>query len=323
MKQSPSACLHCHKCTKTCVFLGKYGLDLAGLAQRPDLAYHCFLCGECTKICPAGIDGREVSLSLRRERVKAAGGKMPEKGYGALLAEKRDYRFRSYRAGGKKTVLFPGCNFPAFFPETTKHLVTLLRDRADIGVVFDCCGKPLAELGMKEDEKRIVETIAARLAAGGVEELVALCPNCYYYLKPRLSLPVMSIYEKLSALGLGSPIEADRIPLFTPCPDRTPGILKAHIRTFLSGETEPLDGIQCCGWGGGAAVREPGLAKEFAGKLGGEPRIYTYCASCVGSLTRAGCADVLHVLPEILRVREPFPKGPRSLWNRARFRFYK
>lgn len=322
MKENRS-CLHCGKCTRACDFLNKYGLDLAGLAKRPDLAYHCFLCGECTEICPVGIDGREAALSLRRDRVRAAGGKVPEKGYGALLAEKKDYMFRSYRAGGKKSVLFPGCNFPAFFPETTKHVIALLRDRADMGVVFDCCGKPLAELGMEKDENRIVENIAARLAAGGAEELVALCPNCYYYLKPRLSLPVVSVYEKLAALGLGSPIEAERISLFAPCPDRAQGTLKGHIRAFVRGEMEPLDGVQCCGWGGGAAAREPALARGFAEKLRGRPIIYTYCASCVGSLTRTGCADVRHVLPEILGMREPFPRGARSLWNRARFRFYK
>lgn len=322
MKENLDGCLHCRKCTKICAFLQKYGIDLAGLAKRPDLAYHCFLCGKCAQKCPIGIDGRKVALSLRQARVQETGGKVPEKGYGLLLAEKKDYKFRNYRGGKKKSVLFPGCNFPAFFPEATQHLIMLLREHAQMGVVFDCCGKPVSELGMVKDEQRIVEGITMRLSASGVEELVMLCPNCYCYLKPRLAIPVVSIYEKLTALGLGSPVESARFPLFVPCPDRASGILKSHIQPFLRGEVEPLAG-QCCGWGGGAAVQEPEMARGFAEKFRGLPVIYTYCASCAGSLRRAGCADVRHVLPEILGQREPFPQGGRSLLNRARFRFFR
>lgn len=41
------ACIHCGKCTRSCLFLEKYGIDLPVLKEKPELAYHCFLCGTC------------------------------------------------------------------------------------------------------------------------------------------------------------------------------------------------------------------------------------------------------------------------------------
>ena len=175
-------CVHCGCCTKQCSFLTKYKMDLAGFAERSDLAYHCFLCGGCAAACPKKIDGRAVALSLREERVKADGGKVKEAGYGMLIAEKKDYLFKNYKNGQKKSVLFPGCNFPSFFPKTTDYLISLLAEKADMGVVFDCCGKPVLELGMAKDSEQGMEKLKSRLLAAGAEELVVLCPNCYYFL---------------------------------------------------------------------------------------------------------------------------------------------
>lgn len=323
MCKNTSACIHCQTCMQACVFLKKYNIDLHAFAKRPDLAYHCFLCGECARQCPMGIDGREIALSMRREGVAAHKGKVPENGYGALLAEKKHYKFQNYHDSQKKSVLFPGCNFPAFFPDTTKKLISLLRQCAGMGVVFDCCGKPVSELGMEHAERETVRRIAARLKAGGVAELVVLCPNCYYYLKPRLSVPVISIYEKLMTLGIGDPVSAASFPLFVPCPDRDTRFLYEQIKPFFETPPEPITSVQCCGWGGGAASKEPLLARQLTENLRSLPRVYTYCASCSGSLTRAGCRDVRHVLTEILGTCEPFPQGARSLWNRAQFRFFR
>ena len=43
-------CIHCGKCTRKCSFLQKYSLDLQELARHPELAYHCFLCGACSRV---------------------------------------------------------------------------------------------------------------------------------------------------------------------------------------------------------------------------------------------------------------------------------
>ena len=144
-------CIHCHKCRKHCTFLQKYQMDIGDTDKLKELAYHCFLCGKCTEVCPVGIDGRAYILNLRRESKRPEAEKK-EKGYGLILWEKRNYRYRNYKHAEGKSVLFPGCNFPSFYPQTTKMLTELL-GKYGIGVVYDCCGKPIAELGYREDEE--------------------------------------------------------------------------------------------------------------------------------------------------------------------------
>lgn len=316
-------CIHCGRCTKQCSFLDKYGLDLGAFAARDDLAYHCFLCGSCAAVCPKEIDGRAIALALRRERVKADGGKVKESGFGALIAEKKDYLFKNYKKG-KKSVLFPGCNFPSFFPKTTDHLITLLAERADMGVVFDCCGKPIYELGMEQAAEEGLASLKTRLHTAGVEELVILCPNCYYFLKARLGeFSVVNIYEKLRELGLGEKIEEKKVSIFVPCPDKKTHELQQEFLPFVTGEWENVAGVQCCGLGGCAAGKEADLAQSFCEEVKRqicEP-VYAYCASCAGCLSRGGVENVHHVLVEILGTGEAAVTGVSTVWNRAKRKF--
>lgn len=166
MKESVTGCTHCGVCTENCEFLKKYDLTIGDTEKLSKMAYHCFLCGKCSKVCPQGIDGREIVLQIRRHRVKEAGGRIPEKGYGMLLWEKEDYKFRRYTGTGK-TALFFGCNFPSFYPETTRYLGKLLAEKADAFSVFDCCGKPIAELGLEEKETVILERLNKKAPGSG------------------------------------------------------------------------------------------------------------------------------------------------------------
>ena len=316
----PSACVHCHLCQKSCVFLGKYGIDIGDTERLRELAMHCFLCGKCTRVCPRGIDGRGVILEMRRQAAEENGGRPKEKGYGMLLREKRDYCFRNYKNAEGKSVLFPGCNFPSFYPETTRYLARLLRREAGMGTVFDCCGKPVAELGMQAGEARILAGIDKRLEQAGVEEVVMLCPNCYHFLKGRLRAKVTDIYSKLQELGLGQRVPG-HLKVFPPCPDRRDKELLGKIRPFL--EEEPLveEDVQCCGLGGCASVREPRLAAELTEPLDREEAVCTYCASCSGAFTRKGYRAE-HLLLKILG-REETPDTKRSLLNRARSAYWR
>ena len=199
-KKSAEACTHCHACQEQCEFLKKYGIDIGDTEQLEELAYHCFLCGKCTEVCPEGIDGRAYILELRRKQVEKSGGTFEKKGYGMLLKEKRDYIYRNYRHANGKSILFPGCNFPSFYPKTTRKIVNELK-KYDIGVAYDCCGKPMAELGMESDEKRIISRIQSELSERKIREVIMLCPNCYTFLKPKLAdVKIISIYEKLEEL---------------------------------------------------------------------------------------------------------------------------
>lgn len=314
-------CIHCHICRKNCSFLEKYQIDIGDRDRLRELAYHCFLCGKCTAVCPKGIDGRELILTMRRSAVEENQGNFREKGYSLLLAEKQDYIYRNKRHLEGKSVLFPGCNFPSFYPETTKVLIRLLKQEG-IGVFFDCCGKPLGELGLKEKEEQIVGRLDETLLNAGAEEAVMVCPNCYDFLNDRLHVRVVSIYEKLSELGIGKQIEGT-VPLFLPCPDRERREWISWISPWLKEGPEVIGKTQCCGLGGSAGVKEGELAAGMARDVRdrGYDRIFTYCASCAGNLTRNGCSGVTHVLPEILGTGER-PDIGKSMINRMKTKFW-
>ena len=239
------ACTHCHVCQNQCEFLEKYGIDIGDTEKLKELSYHCFLCGKCTEVCPENIDGREYILNLRREKVEKSGGTLEEKGYGMLLKEKKDYIYRNYRHAQGESILFPGCNFPSFYPKTMKKLVKLLKEHG-IGVAYDCCGKPIAELGLEVDEKRIIQRINDEFEKRGVEEVIMLCPNCYTFLKPYLKVKVTDIYAKLEELGIGEKnLESGKV--FLPCPDREKREILASAERFVKGSLELVKGVQCCG----------------------------------------------------------------------------
>ncbi|MBP1745117.1 MAG: iron-sulfur binding reductase, partial [Firmicutes bacterium] len=281
-KDKVSACTHCGKCREHCEFLNSYNIDLSDTERLKELAYHCFLCGKCTIVCPENINGQELVLQMRRDKVADNNGKLTENGYGMLLREKKNYLFKNYKHAAGKSVLFPGCNFPAFYPETTRKLSEILNENAGMGMIFDCCGKPISELGLIQEEEAIIERISRELEQAGIEEIVTVCPNCYYYLKPRMKLQVVSVYEKLSELGIGQAIEVPEIDVFAPCPDRVNLSLQEKMKPFLPGRVNQIQDVQCCGLGGCAGVKEPELAGKFrdALKEKNNSGIYMYCASC-------------------------------------------
>jgi fumarate reductase (CoM/CoB) subunit B len=309
------SCVHCSICRDNCLFLKKYQIDIGDMKNRKELAYHCFLCGKCTQVCPKGIDGREFILQMRKEEVAQNNNRLLEKGYRMILKEKQNYLFKNYKHPGK-SILFPGCNFPSFYPKTTAYLANLLKEKQDIGVIFDCCGKPVAELGMEEKEHHILEKLNRRLKKLEIEEVVMVCPNCYAYLEDKLDLRIVSIYEKLIELGMGNEIDGD-IQVFSPCPDRVEKKWIEWMKPYLKGEIRVIEEVQCCGLGGCAGVKEPELAKAMPQQLKSYEHIYTYCGSCAGHLTRNGCAKVSHLLTEILGVNES-PNTGNSLMNRIK-----
>lgn len=315
-----SVCIHCHLCRKNCAFLSKYQLDIGDTKQLWELAYHCFLCGRCTAVCPKGIDGRAVILEMRREKA-AKKQSLAEPAVKLLLAEKKNYLFRNKRHLRSKTVLFPGCNFPSFYPETTKKLAKLLEEQAGIGVLYDCCGKPVSELGLMEDERRIISRLNRTLREAGVTELVMVCPNCYAFLRDKLDARLVTIYEKLTELGLGCKIPAEHCAdLFLPCPDRMEKAWILGISCFMERPPKILEGTQCCGLGGCAGIKEPKLAAEMKTQMTGK-KAAVYCASCAGNLTRGGGRDITHLLPVILESGER-PDCAHSVTNRIKSKFW-
>ncbi len=345
-----SACIHCGACTRACTFLTKYGIDIGDADKLQKLAYHCFLCGRCTEVCPVGIDGREIILDYRREKVSANGDRFKDKGYELLMFEKNHYKYQNYsdlknvkpkciensececenhmakdqtQSYAIKSVLFPGCNFPSFYPKTTSYLADLLKEEAGIATVFDCCGKPIAELGLQKREVEIPQEIDRRLRDAGVEEVIMVCPNCYHFLKPKLSIRVVTIYEKLKELGIGRKIP-EQLTIFPPCPERGEGAYEilGDIWEFLEQEPKLQTCVQCCGLGGCAPVKEPELAKTVTDSIDRSEKICTYCGTCAGAFARKQYADVEHVLVKILE-QDEIPDTAKSMVNRMKTKLWR
>ncbi len=314
-------CINCKLCTKHCSFLTKYNLTIGDVDKLKDLAYHCFLCGECTRVCPKDIDGRQIIFDMRTDEVKEGGYSLKQKGYAPLLLEKKNYIFKNYSKAKSESILFPGCNFPSFFPETMRYISALLKEKQNIDTAYDCCGKPIAELGLVKEENEIIDKINKFIEKNGIKEFVLVCPNCFYHFGDRLNVKITTIYEKLTELGIGNKIDftAD---IFLPCPDRENKKWMEYVAPFINAKTDFVKNVQCCGLGGCAIVKERQLALDMPKKLKaqGHDKIVTYCGTCAGNFNRQGCDNVLHFLPLILGTNEK-PDVKNSWINRAKTKF--
>lgn len=118
----------------------------------------------------------------------------------------------------------------------------------DVGVVYDCCGKPIEELGLVSEAAGIIERINWKLKESGVEQVIMACPNCYYFLKGRLDAEIISVYEKMAELKIGNIYQKERIPMYYPCPDRKDRKFEYDMKPFLVGKVEDaFRDVQCCG----------------------------------------------------------------------------
>lgn len=313
-----SSCIHCGACTKKCIFLQKYDMDLSDFAGRPDLAYGCFLCQKCSHVCPKSIRGEQIAQAHRANAVKGNSGKIPVSGYGSTIWEKDNYKYKSYKKVAGKSVIMPGCNFSAFYPKTTSKLEEIAASQ-NVGVLYECCAKPVYELGMVDKALSNLRDIENKLKSLGVEEIICVCPNCYHFMQGKINIKLTTIYEKLSEWGVGNKIEAEKINMFFPCPDAKNKQMERFLEEFLSVKpTNHYRGCQCCGLGGCACVSEPEIAAEMISRTKDKTSsaLYTYCASCICAFRRAGLDNCEHVLPLILGVEDQFPKGLASVWNR-------
>lgn len=318
-KKMTEACIECGNCTRACKFLAKYNLKLNDVEKLCDLAYHCYLCNECYRACPVDISGKNLFIAMRRDIAYANGGKMSDDRSSGVLSEKIDYRFRNYRHITKNSVFFPGCNFISLYPKTGAAISKMLKRDYGIGTVHDCCGKPIAEAGLQEEENRAVAELIQRLSDGEVEEIITACPNCYYFLKDRLgSVRIVNIYEKFMELGVKITKLTNDINVYIPCPDRDSQKWLRDIELLTDSKLRIISSAQCCGLGGLASGREPELTKEMVSDISAEAcgQAYSYCASCTGQFARAGIPKVRHILSLITGIDEK-PDTKKSYLNRA------
>ena len=126
-----------------------------------------------------------------------------------------------------------GCAFPGHYPETTKYLIDLFEGKMDFSI--DCCGKPLEDSGLISDFEKNLERLKKIYKEKGVERIVTMCPNCFYFFKghmDKLNIEVISIYQKLQEENLLNVID-DEAEIFMPCPDKRTNELLKQIKPFV------------------------------------------------------------------------------------------
>lgn len=310
-------CINCSACTKKCDFLTKYDLNLVDFYNRPDLAYSCFLCDICTKVCPADIDGVEISLYLRKQKPK----KFNYLNFTKQSPFKSPYIYANNSNLKSPELMFFGCNFPGYFPKTTQYLIKLL---AKYGIDFsiDCCGKPLyeANLEFSKTKNHLEELIRKK----GVKKIITACPNCYYFFKNYQKfdgIEISSIYAKLEELGLMQDIE-EKMNLFFPCPDKFQKEIFENFKNYIKFDNT-FKKVNCCGMGGLAKKYEPEVYQNGINmiKEKNAENIYTYCATCAGNFQKNGIKNVKHLTSEFLGIHEIPSKN--YLKNLFKFKFYK
>lgn len=296
LKKVSNECIHCNACTKKCLFLTKYKIDLADFAKNPNLAKSCFMCDSCLRACPIDLDGAKVAISHREDL----------KGYSLVKFMKSPYKFRNNSNKKTKDILMFGCAFPGHYPKTTKYLINLFYEKMDFSI--DCCGKPLEDSGLIFDFEKNLNRLKKLYNKKSVKRIVTVCPNCFYFFKEhmdKLNIEVISIYQKLKEENLLN-VTYEKAEIFMPCPDKKTKELLNQIKPFVPNGKVKFRKVMCCGMGGGAKSKEHDLAKEMMNTVKSEinENIYTYCASCSASFKKSNIKNVKHILSEILAVNE-------------------
>lgn len=259
-------CINCGKCTSNCPFLSKYNINLKDFTDREDLAYSCFECNKCEYLCPKDLNGKYISLLLRKKNPK----------YKFVKLTKDRYPFRNLTNTKKSSpdLLYLGCNFPAFYPETSKVLIKLFKDN-NFTFSIDCCRKPAASSGYKEENSPNLEKEIKELE---VKRIVTACPNCYHYLDGKYNAEVISIYKWLEEYDYIIDIEKE-CNVFFPCSDRYNREIFEVIKRHAPKWNDKFVSTNCCGAGGLASKIEKNIAEEMTASIQNE-EIYTYCATC-------------------------------------------
>ena len=259
--------------------------------------------------------------------------------------EKRHYPFRNYKHA-EQTVLFPGCNFMAIYPKTTRALIDLFRERIQAGFVYDCCSQPVVDMGLRDEADAIAASMEARLLKKGVRRVIAMCPNCYYRMRKTFEkVQVVDVYTALREIGwegaCGAMMSDDLhtqaaerdsmpsddavptlepLPIWQPCPDRRSADMLDALGAFLPGEPEKLRGVPCCGLKGWGRIFDAETADRFATTLAEAGDVRTYCASCIMTVARHGGTQMRHALVELLGTDEQ-PDIAHYAANRAKGKF--
>lgn len=362
-----TSCNECGVCIDECLFLKKYnltplqavlenegrpsGTSSIGREHSTDLAFSCLLCGLCDSVCPSQLNPSKTFAELRGRTAQSSNAILSCKPY---FTDGRYNLFSLYRSANSidysdlfkrktKTILFPGCSLGTFFPRLTRALSdNLTQSEPDLGIMMDCCQRPLKDLGLEERYEKATAKLKAALDDMGVERIITACPSCllvlgeqfkdrkvvscYPLIRPNNDPSVLSSLKNRAIGGEAQSTQEDgmvRITVHDSCSDRETGVVGSQIRGLLSG-TKHVKVVEmrhnrrnslCCGAGGLVPATDTKLASEFTcqrireAESSGAEIMITYCATCANTFSSVGTSstvEVRHALELLLGVKEDY-----------------
>ena len=327
----------CEECLKTCAYLRHYGKHPGLLAreiynntqiimgdhQLNKPMNSCALCGQCTAVCPNGMDMARVCHLARENMVST--DKMPLAPHEFALLDmlfSNEEAFLSRPQPGFETcryVFFPGCQAAAVAPEPVRAAWEDLASRLDggVGLMLGCCGAIADWAGRTELYEKTKAFLDSELSKLGDPVVIAGCPTCAKQLRGHEGVTVVGVWDVLLQLGLPEGAKGlDRpVAVHDACGARGDADTQRAVRMLLEQLgceiTEPEDAgdrAPCCGYGGLAAYANPEVAGELTEQCvsrGAGPWV-TYCMACRDRFARAG-QESRHLLELVYGTEEGDP----------------
>ena len=310
-----SRCIQCScsECMKSCVFLKefeKYPVLLAReiynntqiiMGDHPlnRVMNACSLCGQCSVVCPNGVDMAHVCKSARENMVST--DKMSLAVHEFALQDmlfSNEEAFLSFPQPGYgeaacRYVFFPGCQAAAVSPETVEAAYADLCARLEGGValMLGCCGAICDWAGRYELYDETKAFLDRELDRLGSPTVITMCPSCRKELSGHPGIETVGIWDILNTIGLpeGCGKYEKTFAVHDSCGARGDRETQLSIRAIANKlgcevtETEYSgDASPCCGYGGLTAYTNRDLARKMTQKClerSDSPYI-TYCMAC-------------------------------------------
>lgn len=336
LSQLEQECLDCGACAEVCDLLAELTDspgELAGRGIDVYLAYSCFLCDRCAAACP--LELRPSALFAARRMAAVEKGEIDPEEYNYLLPDRKESVMQLYRGycgidygdleaeKGAEICFFPGCTLMTYSPVLTREVFKRLEDECGCrGMLTDCCGKPLSQMGLEQRAAEASRNLIEKLKYLGVKRIVVACPGCYYYLHEILGqeeIEILTVYEVLD-FPKTAVKDAPLCTVHDSCPDRFQGIFSEGVRAALKKSGFSVVEMAanrrdspCCGSGGQVSHFRPELAEKLIevrlreAERSGASVLLAYCLSCVLNFaTRPSGVKVRHVLNLLLGLDEDY-----------------
>ena len=210
-------------------------------------------------------------------------------------------------------LFFPGCMLSCIGPHMVESASQWLSRSGDsVGILLDCCGAPLFQIGLYERFEDYTAKLYRKIKETGARQIITACPTCHAHLiqtfKPQNDVEIISLFKLMAESDLKAPVVGDgTVTVHDSCSDQN-GEIGKHIRKLLTNYelremvhhgTETI----CCGSGGIVSAVNPELCEVRAQTRLNEvvdcraETCITYCMSCAHRLAvQADTKGVGHIL---------------------------